>query len=424
MEKVSVDEIAGRVQKIVERAQLAARQMAKLPSGAKSDALRRMAAALEAEERALLTLNARDVARAQEQGLSSAMVDRLRLSPKRISEMAHGLREIAALADPIGEVTRMWRRPNGLDIGMMRVPLGVIVFIYESRPNVTADAAGLCLKSGNAVILRGGSEAIQSNIALSELLSKAAVAAGVPDDALQMIPFTDRSAIFEILKMEKFVDLVVARGGEEFIRTVVEHSRIPVIKHDKGLCHIYIDDEADLGMAAKVAFNAKVQRPSVCNALETLLVHRAVADRFLPSFCDQLKAAGVEVRGCAETCRFVPWAVAANVADWDTEYLDLVLAVKVVGSLEEALDHIARHSSKLSESIITANYQKARRFLHEVDSAAVFVNASTRLTDGNEFGFGAELGISTQKLHARGPMGLESLTSLKYIVFGDGQIRE
>jgi glutamate-5-semialdehyde dehydrogenase len=424
MEKVSVDEIAGRVQKIVERAQLAARQMAKLPSGAKSDALRRMAAALEAEERALLTLNARDVARAQEQGLSSAMVDRLRLSPKRISEMAHGLREIAALADPIGEVTRMWRRPNGLDIGMMRVPLGVIVFIYESRPNVTADAAGLCLKAGNAVILRGGSEAIQSNIALSELLSKAAVAAGVPDDALQMIPFTDRSAIFEILKMEKFVDLVVARGGEEFIRTVVEHSRIPVIKHDKGLCHIYIDDEADLGMAAKVAFNAKVQRPSVCNALETLLVHRAVADRFLPSFCDQLKAAGVEVRGCAETCRFVPWAVAANVADWDTEYLDLVLAVKVVGSLEEALDHIARHSSKLSESIITANYQKARRFLHEVDSAAVFVNASTRLTDGNEFGFGAELGISTQKLHARGPMGLESLTSLKYIVFGDGQIRE
>jgi glutamate-5-semialdehyde dehydrogenase len=424
MEKVSVDEIAGRVQKIVERAQLAARQMAKLPSGAKSDALRRMAAALEAEERALLTLNARDVARAQEQGLSSAMVDRLRLSPKRISEMAHGLREIATLADPIGEVTRMWRRPNGLDIGMMRVPLGVIVFIYESRPNVTADAAGLCLKSGNAVILRGGSEAIQSNLALSELLSKAAVAAGVPDDALQMIPFTDRSAIFEILKMEKFVDLVVARGGEEFIRTVVEHSRIPVIKHDKGLCHIYIDDEADLGMAAKVAFNAKVQRPSVCNALETLLVHRAVADRFLPSFCDQLKAAGVEVRGCAETCRFVPWAVAANVADWDTEYLDLVLAVKVVGSLEEALDHIARHSSKLSESIITANYQKARRFLHEVDSAAVFVNASTRLTDGNEFGFGAELGISTQKLHARGPMGLESLTSLKYIVFGDGQIRE
>jgi glutamate-5-semialdehyde dehydrogenase len=306
---------------------------------------------------------------------------------------------------------------------MMRVPLGVIAFLYESRPNVTADAAGLCLKSGNAVILRGGSEAIQSNLALSELLSKAAVAAGMPDDALQMIPITDRRAIFELLKMEEYVDLVVARGGEGFIRTVVEHSRIPVIKHDKGLCHIYIDNEADLAMAARVAFNAKVQRPSVCNAMETLLVHRDVAPIFLPPFCEQLKGAHVEVRGCPETIGIVSWATAASDEDWDSEYLDLILSIKVVDGLDEALDHIARHSSKLSESIITTNYQRARRFLYEVDSAAVFVNASTRFTDGYEFGFGAELGISTQKLHARGPMGLESLTSLKYIVYGDGQVR-
>jgi glutamate-5-semialdehyde dehydrogenase len=261
-------------------------------------------------------------------------------------------------------------------------------------------------------------------LALSELLSKAAAAAGIPDAALQIIPMTDRRAIFELLKMAQYVDLVVARGGEAFIRTVVEHSRIPVIKHDKGLCHTYIDREADLSMAARVAFNAKVQRPSVCNAMETLLVHRDVAKGFLPSFCDQLKAAGVEVRGCPETLGMVPWAVAASDEDWDTEYLDLILSVKIVGSLDVALEHIARHSSRLSESIITTNYQNARRFLHEVDSAAVFVNASTRFTDGHEFGFGAELGISTQKLHARGPMGLESLTSLKYVVSGDGQVRE
>jgi glutamate-5-semialdehyde dehydrogenase len=424
MGHVAADEIVELVLKIVTRARSAARQMATLPSGVKNYALMRMAAALEAEEAALTALNARDVERARDHGLSSAMIDRLRLTPKRIRDMARGLREIAALADPVGEVTRMWRRPNGLEIGTMRVPLGVLAFIYESRPNVTADAAGLCLKSGNAVILRGGSEAIQSNLALSELLSKSAVAAGMPDDALQMVPITDRRAIVELLKMEKCVDLVVARGGEEFIRTVVEHSRIPVIKHDKGVCHTYIDDAADLATAANVAFNAKVQRPSVCNAMETLLVHRDIANRLLPSFCDQLRAAGVEVRGCAETLRIVPWAVAASEEDWDTEYLDLILSIRVVDSLDEALDHIARYSSKLSESIITTNYQHARRFLHEVDSAAVFVNASTRFTDGHEFGFGAELGISTQKLHARGPMGLESLTSLKYIVYGDGQVRE
>jgi glutamate-5-semialdehyde dehydrogenase len=423
MGTVSVEEIAGLVQRIVERAQVAARQLAKLPSGVKNDALRRMAATLEAEEAALTALNALDVERARHHGLSSAMVDRLQLTPQRINDMARGLREVAALSDPIGEVTHMWRRPNGLEIGMMRVPLGVIAFLYESRPNVTADAAGLCLKSGNAVILRGGSEAIQSNLALSEMLAKAGAAAGIPEDALQMIPTTDRSAIFELLNKNRYVDLVVARGGEEFIRTVVEHSRVPVIKHDKGLCHTYIDVEADLALAALVAFNAKVQRPSVCNAMETLLVHRDIAVSFLPGFCDQLKAAGVEVRGCPETLRLVPWALAATEEDWDTEYLDLILSVKVVDNLDHALDHIARHSSRLSESIITTNYQKARRFLHEVDSAAVFVNASTRFTDGHEFGFGAELGISTQKLHARGPMGLESLTSLKYIIFGDGQVR-
>jgi glutamate-5-semialdehyde dehydrogenase len=421
---VPVDDIVDLVQRIVERAQSAAYPLATLSTHLKNEALLRMAAALEAEEAALTTLNARDVERAKECGLSSAMIDRLRLTPKRINDMARGLREIATLADPVGEVTHMWRRPNGLEVGTMRVPLGVIAFIYESRPNVTADAAGLCLKSGNAVILRGGSEAIDSNLALSELLAKAAVAAGVPEDALQMIPVTDRRAIFELLKMERYVDLVVARGGEEFIRTVVEHSRIPVIKHDKGLCHTYVDDEADLAMAAKVAFNAKVQRPSVCNAMETLLVHRAVAGRFLPSFCDQMQAAGVEVRGCPETRRLVPWAAATTEEDWQTEYLDLILSIRVVQSFDEALEHIRCYSSRLAESIITSNYHKARRFLHEVDAAAVFVNASTRLTDGNEFGFGAELGIGTQKLHARGPMGLEALTSLKYIVYGDGQVRE
>jgi glutamate-5-semialdehyde dehydrogenase len=423
MSQTASDEIADLVLNIARRAQAAARRMANLPSAIKNDALQRMAAALEGEVSSLTALNARDVERAQEHRLSAAMIDRLRLTPKRISEMALGLRQIADLGDPVGEVTRMWRRPNGLDVGMMRVPLGVIAFIYESRPNVTADAAGLCLKSGNAVILRGGSEALHSNLALRELLSKAAVEAGVPEDALQMIPISDRQAIFELLKLERCVDLAVARGGEEFIRAVVAHARIPVIKHDKGLCHTYIDGEADLIMAAAVAFNAKVQRPSVCNAMETLLVHRSVASRFLPSFCEQLRSAGVEVRGCAETKTLVPWVIAATDNDWDAEYLDLILSVKVVDSLEQALDHIARHSSGLAESIITTNYQHARRFQHEVDSAAVFVNASTRFTDGYEFGFGAELGISTQKLHARGPMGLDSLTSVKYIVNGDGQVR-
>ncbi|HXH10542.1 MAG TPA: glutamate-5-semialdehyde dehydrogenase [Alphaproteobacteria bacterium] len=417
------EDLSGLVQNLVERAQMAARQMATLSTTIKNDALKRMAEALEAEEGALTAVNARDLARAQENGLSSAMIDRLRLTPKRIGDMARGLREIAALPDPIGEVTRMWRRPNGLEIGTMRVPLGVIAFIYESRPNVTADAAGLCLKSGNAVILRGGSEALHSNLALRELLAKAAAAAGVPEDALQMVPVTDRRVIFELLKQDKYVDLVVARGGEQFIRTVVEHSRIPVIKHDKGLCHTYVDAEADLSLAANVAFNAKVQRPSVCNAMETLLVHRAIAACFLPSFCERLRGAGVEVRGCPETCELVPWASAATEADWETEYLDLILSIKVVGSLDEALEHIARYGSRLSDSIITTNYHNARRFLREVDSAAVFINASTRLTDGNEFGFGAELGISTQKLHVRGPMGLESLTSLKYIIYGEGQVR-
>lgn len=419
-----MDDISGLVQDITERAHAAARQMARLSSGIKNDALLRMADALESEETALLTLNAQDIQRAEAHQLSTAMIDRLRLTPRRLRDMARGLREIAALPDPVGEVTRMWKRPNGLEVGTMRVPLGVIAFIYESRPNVTADAAGLCLKSGNAVILRGGSEAIHSNLALSELLGKAAGNAGLPPDALQMIPITDRRAIFELLKRDRWVDLVVARGGEEFIRTVVEHSRIPVIKHDKGLCHTYVDDEADLDMASRVAVNAKVQRPSVCNAMETLLVHRAVAERFLPQCCEQLRAAGVEIRGCPDTLAVVPWARPADAADWETEYLDLILSIKVVGGLDEALEHIARYSSKLAESILTANYHNARRFLQEVDSAAVFVNTSTRFTDGHEFGLGAELGISTQKLHVRGPMGLEALTSLKYIVFGDGQVRE
>jgi glutamate-5-semialdehyde dehydrogenase len=338
--------------------------------------------------------------------------------------MARGVRQIADLPDPVGAVTGMWRRPNGLQVGRMRVPLGVIGIIYESRPNVTADAAALCLKSGNAVLLRGGSEALRTNRAVADILASAVASAGLPSAALAVVPSADRAVVKEMLSLHGLIDLIIPRGGEGLIRAVREGSQIPVIAHDKGLCHTYVDASADLVMAGEIAYNAKVERPGVCNAMETLLVHADVAPAFLPALAARLRAAGVEVRGCPRTRSLVPAAAPATEEDWDTEYLALTLSIRVVGSFEEAVAHIARHGSGLAEAIVTADHGRAMRFLREVDAGAVFVNASTRFTDGYEFGMGAEMGISTQKLHARGPMGLPELTCEKFIVLGDGQVRD
>ncbi len=338
--------------------------------------------------------------------------------------MARGVRQIADLPDPVGAVTGMWRRPNGLQVGRMRVPLGVIGIIYESRPNVTADAAALCLKSGNAVLLRGGSEALRTNRAIADVLAAAVASAGLPPAALAVVPSADRAVVKEMLSLHGLIDLIIPRGGEGLIRAVREGSQIPVIAHDKGLCHTYVDASADLVMAGEIAYNAKVERPGVCNAMETLLVHADVAPAFLPSLAARLRAAGVEVRGCPRTRSLVPAAMPATEEDWDTEYLALTLSIRVVDSFDEAVAHIARHGSGLAEAIVTADHGRAMRFLREVDAGAVFVNASTRFTDGYEFGMGAEMGISTQKLHARGPMGLPELTCEKFIVLGDGQVRD
>jgi glutamate-5-semialdehyde dehydrogenase len=402
----------------------ASRKLAVISSAIKNKALLAMAKGLEDNRRQIMEANKQDVAVARERALSPALIDRLLLDEKRIAGMADALREIVALADPVGEVIRMWRRPNGLQVGRVRVPLGVVGIIYEARPNVTADAAGLCLKSGNAVVLRGGSEAINSNKAIAHILSDAAAAAGIPPGAIQLIEYTDRVAVNELLKLEQYIDVIIPRGGEALIRTVVENSLIPVIKHYKGVCHTYIDKAADLEMAIAIAYNAKVQRPGVCNAMETMLVHEEIAGQFLPPMFKKLKAARVEIRGCAATKRIVPGIAEATEADWYAEYLDLILAVRMVGSLEEAIAHIDKYGSGHSEAIVTTNYNAARRFVEQADASAVFVNASTRFNDGGELGLGAEIGISTQKLHARGPMGLEELTCTKFIVYGDGQIRE
>ena len=417
-------DIKTEITQLAQQAKRAAKRLAHLSTSVKNSALSYMADGLEAQKEKIKQENEKDLAYARSKGLSSAMIDRLLLNDKRIQGMAKGLREVALLPDPVGEVIRMWRRPNGLEIGKVRVPLGVIGIIYESRPNVTADTAGLCLKSGNAVILRGGSEAIHSNVCIAKILAESAQKAGIPEYAIQLIKTTDRQAIYEMLKLDKYIDVIIPRGGEELIRTVTENSTIPVIKHDKGLCHVYVDNEANLKMAEEIAYNAKVQRPGVCNAMETLLVHQEVAPKFLPPLIQRYRQAGVEVRGCEQTRAMVPEVKPATEADWDTEYLDLILSIKIVTGLDEALEHIARHGSMLSEAIVTENYTKARRFLQEVDAASVYVNASTRFTDGNEFGLGAEIGISTQKLHARGPVGLEELTSTKYIIYGSGQVRE
>jgi len=381
-----------------------------------------MADALESHEADLLKANQVDLRAAV--GLSPAAIDRLTLTPKRITEMATGLREVAALPDPVGQVFGLARRPNGMQVGRMRVPIGVIGIIYESRPNVTADAASLCLKSGNAVVLRGGSEAIQSNAAIVRVISEAGGKAGIPEGAITFIENPDRQISVLLLKQDKYIDLIIPRGGEGLMEFVTKESRIPVIKHDKGVCHTYVDASADLEMAESICFNAKVQRPGTCNAMETLLVHEGIAHKFLPPLIARYQEAGVDVRGCPRTAILAPSVTPAKESDWGTEFLDLVLAVRVVKDMNQAMEHIARYGSQHSEAIVTQDDSRSLRFLREVDAAAVFVNASTRLHDGHQFGLGAEIGISTTRIHARGAMGLEELTTSKFIVLGSGQLRE
>jgi len=413
-----------KIKKIAQDAKRASREMAGTSIQEKNGALLKMAEDLVSNSDGLIEANSKDLEYAKQKGISIAMQDRLMLNRDRIKKMAESLLKVSQLNDPVGEIVKMWRRPNGLQIGKIRTPIGVIGIIYESRPNVTVDAASLCLKSGNAVILRGGSEAINSNIAIAGILSKAAAESGLPEKALQLIDVTDRSAVQALLKMDEYIDLIIPRGGHALIRSVVENSSIPVIKHDKGLCHVYIDSKADLKLGEDVAFNSKTQRPSVCNAMETLLVHKDVAGKFLPSMIGRFQKAGVVVRGCPKSKEIANDIERASEEDWSSEYLDMVLSIKVVESINDAIDHISCYGSMLAESIITTDYNRSWKFLREVDAASVFVNASTRFTDGEEFGFGAEMGISTQKLHCRGPMGLEELTSMKYIIFGNGQIKK
>jgi glutamate-5-semialdehyde dehydrogenase len=396
--------------------------LALTPTRLRNDALLQMARGLEEKTRQILEANRADLARAH--GQARAFLDRLTLTEGRIEEMAQGLRQIATLPDPVGRTVEVWRRPNGIEISRVRVPLGVIGFVYESRPNVTADAAGLCLKSGNAVVLRGGSEAVESNAMITAVLAKSIEKVGAPADAIQFIDNPDRAGVLALLEMDRYLDLIIPRGGEEFVRLVAERTRVPILKHDKGLVHIYVDAAADLAMAVELTHNAKTQRPGVCNAVETLLVHRDIAAEFLPAAAARLAAAGVELRGCPRTRALLPSARPARDEDWDTEYLDLILAVKVVDDLAEAIRHIRQHGSGLAEAIVTTDLRQAQRFTREVDAAAVLVNASTRLVDGNQFGMGAEMGISTSRLHARGPVGLEELTTTKFVVQGDGQVRE
>ena len=405
------------------RAKEAAGALANLSTELKNQTLMAMADRIEARQDFLLAENAKDTAYAGEKGLSEAVIDRLTLNPQRVAAMAAGLRDIVGLPDPVRQVTRRWERPNGLKVGKMRIPLGVITIIYEARPNVTADAASLCIKSGNAVILKGGSEAKFSNQAIGDVLRDACVQAGAPEDAVQVVASTDRAMVHELLKLEEYVDLVIPRGGEELIRFVVANSLVPVVKHYKGVCHVYVDSDADLDMAERISLNAKVQRPSVCNAMETLLVHEAVAPRFLPGVVDKLRESGVEVRGCETTRTLVAGVSPASEADWHEEYLDLVLAVRVVADMDEAIEHIRKYGSDHTETIVTGDRGKAEDFVARVNSSAVLVNASTRFNDGGELGLGAEIGISTSKIHAFGPMGLEELTSTKFFVFGDGQVR-
>lgn len=402
----------------------ASRVLALASTRAKNEALAQMARGLEERTGAILDANRHDLERARTAGHARAFVDRLTLTEGRVEEMAAGLRHVASLPDPVGETVETIRRPSGLEIARVRVPLGVIGFIYESRPNVTADAAGLCLKSGNAVLLRGGSEALESNTLLAQILSKAVEKAGLPPEVIQAVETADRAGVMAMLTLDRHLDLIIPRGGEEFVRLVAERATVPVLKHDKGLCHLYVDDGADLDMALAVAVNAKVQRVSVCNSLETLLVHAAIAPALLPRLAARLAEVPVEVRADERARALMPGARAAEPADWDAEYLDYILAVRVVEDLDEAVAHIRRHGSGLAESIVTRDVRRARRFTQEVDAAAVLVNASTRLVDGSQFGMGAEMGISTSRVHARGPVGVRELTTTKFVVWGDGHIRE
>jgi glutamate-5-semialdehyde dehydrogenase len=404
-------------------ARAASRAMAVADSHAKNTALTAMAAAIERSAQTLTRENARDVEAAKAKNLEAAIIDRLTLTPKRIAAMADGLRQIAALPDPVGEITGLKYRPTGIQVGQMRVPLGVVGIIYESRPNVTADAAGLCLKSGNAAILRGGSEALHSNQAIAVCVHEGLKAAGLPETAVQVIATTDRAAVGELITMHEYVDIIVPRGGKGLIERLMQESRIPMIKHLHGVCHVYIDDQADFDKALRIADNAKTQRLGTCNTMETLLVARGIADKILPPLCKIYTDKKIELRGDDAARKIVPDMKAATEDDWYTEYLDAILSIRIVDGLDAAIDHIARYGSQHTDAIVTENVTRARRFLREVDSSSVMVNASTRFADGYEYGLGAEIGISTDKLHARGPVGLEGLTSLKYVVFGDGQVR-
>jgi glutamate-5-semialdehyde dehydrogenase len=416
-------DIKKSIKQIAQDAALAARKLSRVTTTEKNNALLQMADELEKNCKFLLAENAKDVVIAKKSGISRAMLERLTLKQDTIEQMARGLREVAALPDPVGKVTSMWRRPNGLLVGRMRIPLGVIGIIYESRPNVTVDAAALCLKAGNAVILRGGSESIKSNLAIASILQGVLCKTSLPVNTIQVIPLTDREAVSAMLQLDEYIDLIIPRGGEELIRAVVAQSKIPVLKHYKGVCHIFVDAHADMDMAVNVCLNAKTQRPGVCNAMETMLVHKDIAGKFLPQAAKKLKKAGVVIRGCEKTKLILKNIEKANEKDWYTEYLDLILAVKVVENIDEAIAHIEKYGSLHTESIITNDYANSQRFLNEVNSSTVLVNASTRFSDGFELGLGAEIGISTTKLHAFGPMGLEELTTTKFIIYGNGQVR-
>ena len=416
-------DIKSQMIELAKNARKAAVTLSHVSSDTKNRALLAMAEELVGQTDYLIRENRKDLKHARKKALSGAMIDRLTLREATIEGMAKGLREVAALPDPVGKVTSMWRRPNGLVVGRMRIPLGVIGIIYESRPNVTADAAALCLKSGNAVILRGGSEAIHSNIAIANILQDILRKAALPEAAIQVVPIIDREAVYEMLQLEEYIDVIIPRGGEELIRAVVNQSRIPVIKHYKGVCHIFIDASADLEMAIKICMNAKTQRPGVCNAMETLLIHQDIADKFLPIMAQHFRKADVALKGCEKTRAIMPDMEEASEDDWYREYLDLILSIRIVRNIDEAIAHIEKYGSLHTEAIITCDYYNSQRFLNEVNSSTVLVNASTRFSDGFELGLGAEIGISTTKLHAFGPMGLEELTTTKFIIYGNGQVR-
>ncbi|RUM44229.1 MAG: glutamate-5-semialdehyde dehydrogenase [Desulfurobacterium sp.] len=413
------------VREIAKRSKEVSYRLIDISTDVKNRTLLKAAELIEEKADLIQRENRKDLSAGEEKGLSKAMLDRLLLNEKRIKGMVQVLKDVASLNDPVGEIVKMWKRPNGLRIGKMRVPLGVVGIIYESRPNVTVEAASLCIKSSNAVILKGGSEAINSNRVLVNILKEAAASEGFPEEAIQFIDTTDRSAVKEMLQLDEFIDVVIPRGGEGLIRFVAENARMPVIKHYKGVCHVFVDEFADLEKAWNICFNAKVQRPGVCNAMETMLVHSKIADAFLPTMIEMFKKVKVELRGCERTVKYDPdYIKPATEEDWYAEYLDLILAVKIVDSLDEAIEHINTYGSHHSDAIVTENYTNGMKFINRVDSAAVYINASTRFTDGNVFGLGAEMGISTDKVHVRGPMGLEDLTITKYVIFGDGQIRE